>query len=247
MAVVRFAAFAAGVNVDGMRMVGGVHVLADHRRTVEGAEERVVQHRDERGERRERRAEAEQNGEMPVPAARRQRNSEGYTQPHATDEHSPQQEQHAATRRHEGHSSSSTDGRAHGTAGGGADHGSMHAQQSTAAAGNAADNSEPVARTQSDVSIEGGVHGMEGTKRTREEDEQPQKSQRDERAERRQQRQRQRDADEQRSTTHRRIGGNGANEEPGPTSLDENDDENNDEVAPRVGGAGGLGDRVGVG
>ena len=98
----------------------------------------------------------------------------------------------------------------------------MHEQQSTTAADDAADNNEPVARTQSDVSIEGGVHGMEGAKRTREEDEQPRKSQRDERGERRQQRQRQRDADEQRSTTHRSIGGNDANEEPGPTSLDEN-------------------------
>ena len=80
MAVVRFAAFAAGVNVDGVRMVGGVHVLAGSKRTVAAAEERVVAERDERGERRERRerrrAAAEPREERPVPVARRRRANE---------------------------------------------------------------------------------------------------------------------------------------------------------------------------
>ena len=55
MAVVRFAAFAAGVSVGEVSMVGGVHVLAGRKRTVETAEERVVAQRDERGARQERR------------------------------------------------------------------------------------------------------------------------------------------------------------------------------------------------
>ena len=55
MAVVRFAAFAAGVSVGEVSMVGGVHVLAGNERTVAAEEERVVAQRDERGERRERR------------------------------------------------------------------------------------------------------------------------------------------------------------------------------------------------
>ena len=52
MAVVRFAAFAAGVSVGEVSMVGGVHVLAGNKRTVVAEEERVVAQRDERGERR---------------------------------------------------------------------------------------------------------------------------------------------------------------------------------------------------
>ena len=55
MAVVRFAAFAAGVSVGEVSMVGGVHVLAGSKRTVAAEEERVVAQRDERGERCERR------------------------------------------------------------------------------------------------------------------------------------------------------------------------------------------------
>ena len=55
MAVVRFAAFAAGESVGEVSMVGGVHVLAGNKRNVAAEEERVVAQRDERGERRERR------------------------------------------------------------------------------------------------------------------------------------------------------------------------------------------------
>ena len=55
MAVVRFAAFAAGVSVGEVSMVGGVHVLSGSKRTVVVEEQRVVAQRDERGERRGRR------------------------------------------------------------------------------------------------------------------------------------------------------------------------------------------------
>ena len=55
MAVVRFAAFAAGVSVGEVSMVGGVHVLAGAKRTGDVEDERVVRQRGERGERWQRR------------------------------------------------------------------------------------------------------------------------------------------------------------------------------------------------
>ena len=63
MAVVRFAAFAAGVSVEDVTMVGGVHELAGSKRTVETAEERLVAQRGEQDERRERRERREQRRE----------------------------------------------------------------------------------------------------------------------------------------------------------------------------------------
>ena len=57
-AVERFAAFAAGVRVQDVTMVGGVHVLAGAKRTAVVVDERVVRQRGERDARRERREQA---------------------------------------------------------------------------------------------------------------------------------------------------------------------------------------------